>query len=81
MKAAKTTSEASDPTKSKEDDEYPKKKEKGQAMVFWAKLFTCDVAEEDIERRKNICELLQFRKVTNKRLMSDVRRELKRMLD
>jgi hypothetical protein len=67
-----TTSEASDPTKSKKDDEYPKKKEKGQAMVFWAKLFTCEMTD-DTEISK-ICKLLQFQCVTFNKLMSDFRR-------
>ncbi len=79
MKGETTTSvEAYNPTKSAKND-YDKLNDKGQAIVFWAKLFTCETTDDT--ERMAICKLLKFNKVNNEKLMTKFRHEIARVKD
>ena len=46
-------------------------------MVFWAKLFTCEMTKD--KPRRNICKLLQFKDVTFNKLVRDFTTQISRI--
>ena len=46
-------------------------------MVFWAKLFTCEMTKD--KPRRNICKLLQFKDVTFNKLVRDFSTQISRI--
>lgn len=62
--------------KKKDEEEEEKDSPFHHAMIFWAKLFACEITNK-AERRK-ICMLLQFKSTSSKQIYIDRRKSIKR---